>query len=146
MTENQDEIGFQLVLVSRQYRKEMDAILAECGLSDASSLPLRYLARQSKPLRQKDLAQRLAIEGPTLVRSLDALVAKGLVSRTEDPSDRRAKLVSTTPEGRALLASMAESFARLRSQLFEGVSDADIDAALRLLRQLEQNIAERKND
>lgn len=143
---NREEIGFHLVLVSRRYRKEMDAIFSENGLSDATSLPLRYLARQNHPLRQKDLAERLAIEGPTLVRSLDTLVAKGLVRRSEDPDDRRAKLVSATKAGRAFLAEISERFAGLRSQLFEGISEGDINATLRLLNRLEQNIAARQND
>ena len=76
-SENREDIGFQLVMVSRRYRKAMDAVFAENDLSDATSLPLRYLARQETPLRQKDLADRLAIEGPTLVRTLDMLVSKG---------------------------------------------------------------------
>jgi MarR family transcriptional regulator for hemolysin len=128
-------------MVSRRYRKAMDAVFAENDLSDATSLPLRYLARQATPLRQKDLADRLAIEGPTLVRTLDMLVSKGLVRRTEDPDDRRAKLISATDEGRAFLKQISTRFSALRSALFEGIAEADIDATLRLLDQLERNIA-----
>jgi MarR family transcriptional regulator for hemolysin len=140
-SENREDIGFQLVMVSRRYRKAMDAVFAENDLSDATSLPLRYLARQETPLRQKDLADRLAIEGPTLVRTLDMLVSKGLVRRTEDPDDRRAKLISATDEGRAFLKQISTRFSALRSALFEGIAEADIDATLRLLDQLERNIA-----
>lgn len=140
-SENREDIGFQLVMVSRRYRKAMDAVFAENDLSDATSLPLRYLARQATPLRQKDLADRLAIEGPTLVRTLDMLVSKGLVRRTEDPDDRRAKLISATDEGRAFLKQISTRFSALRSALFEGIAEADIDATLRLLDQLERNIA-----
>ena len=144
--EIREEIGFALVMVSRRYRKEMDAVFAENGLSDATSLPLRYLARQNHPLRQKDLAERLAIEGPTLVRTLDMLVAKGLVRRTEDPDDRRAKLVSATKAGRAFLSNLGARFSALRHELFEGISEQDIEATLRLLQRLEQNIAARHGD
>ena len=140
-SENREDIGFQLVMVSRRYRKAMDAVFAENDLSDATSLPLRYLARQEAPLRQKDLADRLAIEGPTLVRTLDMLVSKGLVRRTEDPDDRRAKLVSATDEGCAFLKQISTRFSALRSALFDGIAEADIDATLRLLDQLERNIA-----
>ncbi|SCM68261.1 MarR family winged helix-turn-helix transcriptional regulator [Donghicola eburneus] len=140
-SENREDIGFQLVMVSRRYRKAMDAVFAENDLSDATSLPLRYLARQETPLRQKDLADRLAIEGPTLVRTLDMLVSKGLVRRTEDPDDRRAKLISATDEGRACLKQISTRFSALRSALFDGIAEADIDATLRLLDQLERNIA-----
>lgn len=135
-----EELGLQLIVVSRRYRKEMDAIFADKDLSDATSLPLRFLVRQDRPLRQRDLAEQLDIEGPTLVRVLDTLAQKGLVRRTEDPDDRRAKLVSATKAGRAYLASITPMLSQLRDSLFEGISQEDIDSALRLLNRLEANI------
>lgn len=141
---DREALGLQLITVSRRYRKEMDAIFAEQDLSDATSLPLRFLVRQDHPLRQKDLADRLDIEGPTLVRVLDRLADKGLVRRVEDPDDRRAKLISATKEGRAYLASISGMLADLRSELFAGVADEDMEAALRLLAQVEANITTRR--
>lgn len=142
-SEARETLGLQLVIVTRRYRKEMDAIFAERDLSDATSLPLRFLVRQDRPMRQKELAERLDIEGPTLVRALDTLVSKGLVRRSEDPDDRRAKLVSATREGRAFLDSVAPPLRALRTALFEGVSEEDIEATLRLLGRLEANIGAR---
>lgn len=141
-----ESLGLQLVVTARRYRKTMDAVFAERDLSDATSLPLRFLARQNHPLRQKDLADRLGIEGPTLVRALDGLVARGLVRRVPDPDDGRAKLVSATREGRALLARVTKQLDPLRESLFDGIDEADLQATLRLLERLNHNISAQSAD
>lgn len=118
----------------------MDDLFSENDLTDALTLPLRFLAQQERPYRQKELAKVLDVEGPTLVRVLDTLVVRNLVQRTEDPNDRRAKLVSVTTEGHAFLDSLTERLREVRSEIFAGVADEDIDQALRLLVQIEHNI------
>jgi MarR family transcriptional regulator for hemolysin len=71
-------------------------------------------------LSQRQLADRLGIEGPTLVRHIDRLVADGLVRRVRDPNDRRVSRVELTALGTATAD-------RLRA-----VAD-EADASLRLL-------------
>ncbi|WP_138469069.1 MarR family winged helix-turn-helix transcriptional regulator [Poseidonocella sp. HB161398] len=135
-----EDLGLQLITVSRRYRRIMDGVFAGHGLSYASTLPLRFLARQDRPYRQKELAGVLDIEGPTLVRVLDTLVAQGFVRRSEDPADRRAKLVSVTAEGHAFLGLLAGRLGELRDEIFAGVPEEEIDAALRLLSRLDANM------
>lgn len=136
----QEHLGLQLITVSRRYRRVMDSALSDFGLTDASTLPLRYLARLGHGIRQKDLADILDIEGPTLVRVLDQLMAMGLVERIEDASDRRAKLVSATEKGRALHASFDDRLDGVRRSIYDGVAEAEIEAALNLLKTLETNL------
>jgi DNA-binding MarR family transcriptional regulator len=52
------------------------------------------------PLRTGELAQRCLLTPPAMTELVDTLVREGLVRRREDPSDRRAVLVSLTPAGR----------------------------------------------
>ncbi|MFC7692871.1 MarR family transcriptional regulator [Paeniroseomonas aquatica] len=66
------------------------------GLTEARWLALLALARGGDGMTQKDLAQRLLIEGPTLVRTLDWLERQGLVERRESTQDRRAKTLHLT--------------------------------------------------
>lgn len=58
------------------------------------------------PVRQKDLAASIGIEGPSLVRLIDTLVIKGLIQRSEDGTDRRAKQLCLTPEGHLVVACL----------------------------------------
>lgn len=51
----------------------------------------------------QDLAQDLGVGLGTVTGIVDRLVAQGLVSRHEDPQDRRVRRVELTPAGAALI-------------------------------------------
>ncbi|NMK50435.1 MarR family transcriptional regulator, partial [Achromobacter sp. Bel] len=83
-------------------------------------------------VRQGALAEALGVEGPSLVRVLDQLVAAGLMERREDTHDRRAKTLHLTDAGHALRAQVEDVLVELRRRLFHGVSEADLQACLRV--------------
>src|SRR5512142_827623 len=92
---------YRLALLTRRWRSLLDSEFQAAGLTDASWRPLLHLHLLGDGVRQKDLAASVGIEGPSLVRLIDNLVAKGLVRRSEDATDRRAKLLWLTTEGLA---------------------------------------------
>ena len=53
-------------------------------------------------MSQAQLARRVAIEQPTMVRTIDRMERDGLVTRSPDPLDRRASRISLTERGWAL--------------------------------------------
>jgi len=50
----------------------------------------------------KQVAEQLGVSVPSASRSVEELVKRGLVSRTEDPEDRRVRRVALTPAGQEL--------------------------------------------
>ena len=86
-----------LLLAGRQWRRAANAVVESHGVSDATALPLILIGRLDGEPRQNALAEAVGIEGASLVRLLDQLCAAGLVIRKEDPTDRRAKILSLTP-------------------------------------------------
>ena len=92
-----------LLLAGRQWRRAADAEVERHGISDATALPLVLIGRMAGEPRQNALAEAVGIEGPSLVRLLDQLEKAGLVVRKEDPTDRRAKVLSLTPAGRSVV-------------------------------------------
>jgi DNA-binding MarR family transcriptional regulator len=46
----------------------------------------------------------LSLTGPAMSQMIDRLVAQGLVTRKEDPDDRRSRLIDLTPLGAELVA------------------------------------------
>ena len=50
-------------------------------------------------MTQAQLARRVAIEQPTMVRTIDRMERDGLVTRTPDPNDRRASRITLTDRG-----------------------------------------------
>jgi MarR family transcriptional regulator, organic hydroperoxide resistance regulator len=56
---------------------------------------------------QLEIAQSVGLDKTTLVATIDDLEHRTLVVRAPDPSDRRARNVAITPQGRALLEQAA---------------------------------------
>ncbi|OWJ65767.1 MarR family winged helix-turn-helix transcriptional regulator [Inquilinus limosus] len=136
-----DDFGFRIYLIGRLWRREVDEMLGRYGLSDATWQPLLHLFRIGEGLRQRDLADSLGIEGPSLVRLLDTLESQGLIERREDEGDRRAKAVHLTEDGRTLVEGIRGVAAEVRERLLAGVSDEDMVLCLGVLDRIERNIA-----
>jgi len=125
--------GPWLQSVARMWRAATDAAFGEYGLSFSTGMALIYIHRLGGRMRQGELARCMSIEGPSLVRVLDQLCAAGLVQRADDPSDRRAKQVQMTPDGRALMRRLEPSLDMVRDRLLGQVTGADMAATLRAL-------------
>ncbi|MCW2940996.1 MAG: MarR family transcriptional regulator [Actinomycetia bacterium] len=87
-----------LVLDNDRRREVSDAL----GLSFIRAKALRRLAEGPATLRE--LAAALIVDAPYTTVMVDDLERRGLVVRTAHPTDRRAKLVTVTPEGAAAAA------------------------------------------
>jgi DNA-binding MarR family transcriptional regulator len=85
-----------LVLDQNERRKEVAEAL---GMSFFRVKALRRVAKRAYSMGE--LAAELATDRPYLTLVVDDLEQRGLVRRTEHPTDRRSKIVSPTPEGLA---------------------------------------------
>lgn len=128
------EFAPMLMICGRGWRRALNNALTEHNLSDASAAPLIALLRQGDRIPQGVLAERVGVEGPTLVRILDSLENVGLICRLPDETDRRIKLVQLT-EGGTAVAKRAESCAaELREQILGDLDPEKVAAALAVLR------------
>lgn len=126
-----------LLLSGRQWRRLANSTTDAHGLSEAKALPLVLIGRLGGEPRQNALAEAVGIEGPSLVRLLDQLEAAGLVMRKEDPTDRRAKVLSLTDTGRSVVARIEADLDRLRMAVFSKVSASDLEASLRVFQAIQ---------
>lgn len=117
---------YHLGLLTRRWRQVLDTEFNAAGLTDATWRPLLHLHLLGDGVRQKELAASVGIEGPSLVRLIDTLVIKGLIERSEDGTDRRAKLLCLTPEGQQTVARIKEIVTPLENELLSPFSDGDI--------------------
>ena len=121
--------GRRLNYTARQWRRAVDEQLQPFGLSDATWLPLVYIARGTEPMRQKDLAKVVGIESSTLVRLLDALDDAGLIARQTD-GDRRVKTLHLTPRGKQLVEQVQTTTDAIRQRILAGITEAELATAL----------------
>lgn len=66
-----------------------------------------------------EIGEQMGISNAAASQTVDRLVQMGMIRRTEDPQDRRAKLLELTPEGRTLI----EKGVDLRSKWIETLTD-----------------------
>jgi len=81
------------------------------------------------------LAASLEVTPANITGMVDRLVSQGLVSRQENPDDRRALLLKATEEGKRFLAILREERMTQLSQVLEQMSGEGLSA-------LEQGLAE----
>jgi MarR family transcriptional regulator, transcriptional regulator for hemolysin len=112
----EEPLGRQLSITGRVVRERFDAALNGHGASLTTWAVLRS-AEHEDGLSQRELAARLSIESPTLVRHLDRLEEEGLVVRRRDDQDRRVVRVGLTAAGHRRFAELREVAASLDAQL-----------------------------
>jgi DNA-binding MarR family transcriptional regulator len=99
----------------RDFKRFMD----ETGLSFSQINVLMRLYHGSK-CGISEIGVRLGITNAAASQAIDRLVNLGMIERTEDPDDRRAKQLALTQEGRALIEKGFEA----RGNWISGLTDA----------------------
>lgn len=92
-------------------------------------------------LTQKEIADKVGIEGATLVPIIDKMEKEGLLKRKPDSNDRRANRIYLTPKSDSLWESMIECALKIRKSSTKNISEADIQTTLETLRKISKNLA-----
>src|SRR5258706_4948007 len=99
MSDLDERFSAALHSTSRSWRQAVDRKLKYLGVSQASWMTIAIAAKARSPLSQSELADKLGVEGATMVAMIDRLVKAGLVIREASTTDRRVKRVILTPAG-----------------------------------------------
>lgn len=140
---DQHRFAMQVAQLSRAWRAELDRRLVGLGLSQARWLVLLHLGRFAELPTQRELAQSVGVEGPTLARLLDSLEAQGLVSRQAVPEDRRAKKIALSPQALPLIEKIEAISAQLRQEVFAGIDEEDLRRCQKVHAQVLSNLERR---
>ena len=139
MSPKPDYLCFNLSLAMRRVARRYEQVLSRYGLTAVQFLTLSVLWREDG-LKFKDLAERLAIEGPTLTGTLDRLERAGYVERRDDPEDRRSLRVGITFKGWEIRAE-AQAVARtLEEHVRSAFTEEEFAAFSRVLEALPERI------
>lgn len=79
------------------------------------------------------LSQRLGITQATVTPLVDRLVAKGLVKKEVSPNDKRAKLISLTELGRAMVQEHRKKEQETMEGFLEYLGQDDTEVLIQLL-------------
>jgi MarR family transcriptional regulator, transcriptional regulator for hemolysin len=122
---------------ARAWRQAIDRRLKYLGVSQASWMTIAVAAKAPEPLSQSELADRLAVEGATMVAMVDRLVKAGLVKREPSILDRRIKRVVVTDAGYRLFDTVKTEAAAVRKELLAKLDPKKLEAATDVLEALQ---------
>lgn len=119
--------------------RTMNRAMGSDGVSVARLKLLTLIARE-QPARSADLMAALSYSPRTMTEAIDALEREGLIDRTPDPTDRRAKRISITPRGEAAIEASAPIRTRFLQEVFGPLSEEERALLLRILEQLNERV------
>ncbi|GAA1805753.1 MarR family winged helix-turn-helix transcriptional regulator [Nesterenkonia flava] len=118
-----------------QLAREIDPEIEPASYSVLATL------QHTGPSRMTFIARHLGIGKPTLSRQLNTLAARGFVTKTTDPEDGRAQVVSLTVEGRHRLETAQADRAERYLQMLAPWSEEEITTLSGLLAKLNRTYA-----
>jgi len=138
-TPAENSLFYMLHDATRQLRKHFDRRATRLELTRAQWRALKATSRQ-EGLSQTELADYLDMEPIPVGRVIDRLEKTGFVERRNDPADRRRWRLYLTPKAHAVVDEMEDIATGLREDALRGVERDDLDALMRVLGQIKENL------
>ena len=127
-----------LLKLNRELRRELHPLRVTGG-----QVSLLVQIRRHSGLGVRELAAREGMSAAGMSGYVDRLERAGLVTRTQDPHDRRRQALALTAAGQKVLRTVRKRRTAWLAARLEGLSSADLEAIDRavepLLRLLEEN-------
>jgi DNA-binding MarR family transcriptional regulator len=116
-----EDLGWLFARLTRRMAELERPALERHGLSMWGYVVLSgVVAEPDRP--QIAVAQGVRLDRTTMVAVLDDLEAAGLVARTPDPADRRARLIAPTAKGRRTLTAVRADIRAVEDDLLARLS------------------------
>jgi MarR family transcriptional regulator for hemolysin len=139
-TDPRERLLDDLSRVQRKMRALFDARVKERGLTLPRARALLILGRGAQ-LNQRELADELDIETPTLVRLLDGMEKQGFIQRQSVEGDRRAKKIVMTTYGGKVAEEVLDLARSLRADVLKSISAGDMSTTVKVFAAMSENIA-----
>jgi len=99
---------------------------------------LRYVRRGTNSI--SDLATAKNISRPAISQTVDALVNKGLLTRTQNKEDRRFVELTLTESGNALLDTVFKETRAWMKELMSGLSTEELETIVKAMESLKKTL------
>ena len=131
----EDSIGYLINRAARAFASRLATELRPFDVGIGQWAVLMHLW-SNDGMTQAQLARRVAIEQPTMVRTIDRMERDGLVTRAPDPNDRRASRIALTERGWELRDALVPLAAGVNRAATADLTDAEVATLRRLLAKL----------
>ncbi|GAA4232370.1 hypothetical protein GCM10023075_46320 [Streptosporangium album] len=127
-----ERVGLRYLSSAYRVRRVVDEHMMASGLSLARAKVLQVLDQKGS-LRQTSLAAELGMAARSVTQAVESLERDGLIERSSDPMDRRAKVVVLTMKGSAALATGMAAGEQILQRIFGALGQKQLDTLDTLL-------------
>jgi DNA-binding MarR family transcriptional regulator len=131
------DLAFLLAHASHVLSTELTAELASLGVTPRSNCVLTAALQGERT--QIQLAETCQLDKTTMVVTVDELEKAGLVERQTSPTDRRARIIVVTEQGRKVHKDARDVLARVYDDVLSTLPDDERAALLSGLTRLVEN-------
>lgn len=140
MYDFENSIGFIVNRSAKMFVKALDTELRErVGVTFGQWKVIVMLVNENGST-QKEIADKLGLEGPTLIPIIDKMEEERLVVRKVDPADRRNNRIYRTEKADELWDRMIECALKIREVSLRGIPEQNINVMRRVLEKISQNL------
>ncbi|TRZ36959.1 MarR family transcriptional regulator [Niallia circulans] len=137
---NNKELGLILSRTYLAFKRAATRQMSSFGLTPEQFSVLSELSK-TNGISQKRLAELTERDQTTVGKILDKLIKKELVSRSVDPSDRRAVQLNITSKGLDLHKQIWPELEMLENRVYEGLEDLEIESFIFALNKMYDNLS-----
>ena len=142
----QNSIGFIINRMGKSLVYVIDQELRKkFGITFGQWKVLIILANNAAGLTQREIADKLALEGPTLIPIIDKLEKDAVVIRNIDPRDRRINRILLTEKAHGFLDDTIKCVSEIKKICLDQISDEDISTTKTTLEQMWLNLQDKFN-
>lgn len=99
-----------------------------------------YYIKNNNMITQKQLADKMSLKEPSVVRLLDKMELYGWVNRISSNDDKRMKFLVLTDSGKEIETAMLDVAEKFKSDVLNGISPEDLDVFKATLNKMLINI------
>ena len=137
-----DNMGFIVKSTAKAFESAFDQLLRnKVGVTVTQSRVLGVLALVKNGMTQRELADRIGVEAPSIVPTIDKLEEQKLVIRRPDATDRRNNLIFMTVRAEEKWDLIIDCAAELQKSSSRGLSEMEIGITKATLRKIAENIS-----
>lgn len=138
-------LGSDLARLVRVWRSLIDHRLKPLKLTQTHWITLYNISLLPPDQSQIQLAKAIGIEQPSLVRTLDQLEEKRLITRHVCSNDRRAKRIKLTEDAELFIREVDGVIEKTRCEILGGITQEELYMLAEIIRKLENNIVQLHN-
>lgn len=132
-------IGRLMGALTKQYFGALSKSMEHLGV-DRHFYPLVVIDKTEEKCTQQYLSCMLDVDKVTMVRVIDYLMEKGMITREVNINDRREHLIKLTSKAKKIMPEIYEGINKMNSLALKGLNKSDQELFYSAMKRIAKNI------